>query len=356
MYNPLTEEEIKNNIRSIFSHIENKSVVELAIDCLINTEIKTIGDLSEKEVDVLRERYGINEYNTPKTLKQIGEKYDLTAERIRAIEAKAQRKLGRKIINYNSTFMVNELKLSDNAKEFLFSAFANYNDFHIFLNSIPNSNEPNVSREIRDAFNNLTKKEIANFITSNIPIEACDFSVRTYNCLKRAGIDTVKDLIIFKFENRISNIRNLGRNSYTEIENYLASLKMVDIDKQNTIEENTVDNQSNPENLSIESVVEKQQEETIDTEIQLKTEHDIIVATQTEDLSIEDALEKQQEDNSLIRERIKKKEELLKKYKKVSDEKAELLEKEKELDDELKIIMEKIKGSYMENKNDRTKK
>ena len=88
----------------------------------------------------------------------------------------------------------------------------------------------------------------------------------------------------------------MGQNSYTEIENYLASLKMVDIDKQNTIEENTVDNQSNLENLSIESVVEKQQEETIDTEIQLKTEHDNIVATQTEDLSIEDALEKQQED------------------------------------------------------------
>lgn len=50
----------------------------------------------------------------------------------------------------------------------------------------------------------------------NMSIENMDLSVRSYNCLKRAGIVTVKDLI--KLEpNELASIRNLGRRSYDEI-------------------------------------------------------------------------------------------------------------------------------------------
>ncbi len=47
-------------------------------------------------------------------------------------------------------------------------------------------------------------------------IEELDLSVRSYNCLKRAGINTVEDLI-GKTEDDMMKVRNLGRKSLDEV-------------------------------------------------------------------------------------------------------------------------------------------
>ena len=47
-------------------------------------------------------------------------------------------------------------------------------------------------------------------------IEELDLSVRSYNCLKRAGINTVQDLTN-KSENDMMKVRNLGRKSLEEV-------------------------------------------------------------------------------------------------------------------------------------------
>ena len=47
-------------------------------------------------------------------------------------------------------------------------------------------------------------------------IEELDLSVRSYNCLKRAGINTVQDLIN-RSENDMMKVRNLGRKSLEEV-------------------------------------------------------------------------------------------------------------------------------------------
>jgi len=47
-------------------------------------------------------------------------------------------------------------------------------------------------------------------------IEELDLSVRSFNCLKRAGINTVEDLIS-KSENDMMKVRNLGRKSLEEV-------------------------------------------------------------------------------------------------------------------------------------------
>ena len=49
-----------------------------------------------------------------------------------------------------------------------------------------------------------------------MPIEELDLSVRSFNCLKRAGIDTVGDLINRTEEDMIK-VRNLGRKSLDEV-------------------------------------------------------------------------------------------------------------------------------------------
>lgn len=54
-------------------------------------------------------------------------------------------------------------------------------------------------------------------------IEELDLSVRSYNCLKRAGINTVEDLIS-RTEEDMMKVRNLGRKSLEEVLQKLAAL------------------------------------------------------------------------------------------------------------------------------------
>ena len=54
-------------------------------------------------------------------------------------------------------------------------------------------------------------------------IEELDLSVRSFNCLKRAGINTVEDLLS-KSEEDMMKVRNLGRKSLEEVVWKLASL------------------------------------------------------------------------------------------------------------------------------------
>lgn len=54
-------------------------------------------------------------------------------------------------------------------------------------------------------------------------IEELDLSVRSYNCLKRAGINTVEDLIS-KTEEEMMKVRNLGRKSLEEVVSKLNAL------------------------------------------------------------------------------------------------------------------------------------
>ncbi len=64
-----------------------------------------------------------------------------------------------------------------------------------------------------------TKKEKVFEMT----IEELDLSVRSYNCLKRAGINTVEDLTLKK-EEEMMKVRNLGRKSLDEVFNKLQAL------------------------------------------------------------------------------------------------------------------------------------
>ena len=57
----------------------------------------------------------------------------------------------------------------------------------------------------------------------DMTIEELDLSVRSYNCLKRAGINTVEDLTL-REEEEMMKVRNLGRKSLDEVCNKIKSL------------------------------------------------------------------------------------------------------------------------------------
>ncbi|NLY52918.1 MAG: DNA-directed RNA polymerase subunit alpha, partial [Firmicutes bacterium] len=56
-----------------------------------------------------------------------------------------------------------------------------------------------------------------------MPIEELDLSVRSYNCLKRAGVNTVEELTR-KTEEDMLKVRNLGKKSLQEVKDKLAEL------------------------------------------------------------------------------------------------------------------------------------
>ena len=63
----------------------------------------------------------------------------------------------------------------------------------------------------------IAEKKVDQIIkTLETPIEEIEFSVRAYNCLKRAGIHTMQDLID-KREVDVTKIRNLGKKSLKEV-------------------------------------------------------------------------------------------------------------------------------------------
>lgn len=56
-------------------------------------------------------------------------------------------------------------------------------------------------------------------------IEELDLSVRSYNCLKRAGINTVQELVM-KSEEDMMKVRNLGKKSLEEVQQKLEALNL----------------------------------------------------------------------------------------------------------------------------------
>ncbi len=73
-------------------------------------------------------------------------------------------------------------------------------------------------REVLQEPNDKGKEKIL-----EMTIEELDLSVRSFNCLKRAGINTVDDLIN-KSEEEMMKVRNLGKKSFDEVKEKLQSL------------------------------------------------------------------------------------------------------------------------------------
>jgi len=77
--------------------------------------------------------------------------------------------------------------------------------------------------EAKDAEVMVEKEEDKKEKVLEMTIEELDLSVRSYNCLKRAGINTVQELIT-KTEEDMMKVRNLGRKSLEEVQEKLEEL------------------------------------------------------------------------------------------------------------------------------------
>ena len=80
-----------------------------------------------------------------------------------------------------------------------------------------------LSEKAKNAAIMVEKEETRKEKVLEMTIEELDLSVRSFNCLKRAGINTVEDLTN-RSEEDMMKVRNLGRKSLDEVIGKLASL------------------------------------------------------------------------------------------------------------------------------------
>lgn len=151
--------------------------------------VKIFETLSDKENYVLIKRYFRNKDFTINSYKEIGEELGVTPERVRQIELRAVRKLKHpsRLRRFEYVFSSNKEELDTDYIKTILSDGVTFN-----------FNEATLSAK-RD-----------------IPIEEIDLSVRSYICLKRAGIKTLGDLFD-KTEAELMKLRNLGKKSLREV-------------------------------------------------------------------------------------------------------------------------------------------
>ena len=84
----------------------------------------------------------------------------------------------------------------------------------------------NLSEEIGSKSTVVEKSETTQDKVLEMSIEELDLSVRSFNCLKRAGINTVADLVNTTEEDMMK-VRNLGRKSLEEVIKKMADLNLL---------------------------------------------------------------------------------------------------------------------------------
>ena len=74
-------------------------------------------------------------------------------------------------------------------------------------------------------FRSVEKEETKKEKVLEMTIEELELSVRSYNCLKRANINTVEELVN-RTEDEMIKVRNLGKKSLDEVIGKIKSLNL----------------------------------------------------------------------------------------------------------------------------------
>ncbi len=161
----------------------------------VGTLYYVLSGLSTREAETF-----ILYYSTEMDYSDIGERYGVTRERIRQIVAKTTRKL-----QHFSRRTLLEVGIRENMASIEVKSY---------------------TRGYEDGYKDGKEKAKAEAVGADAylqtPIEELDLSVRTFNCLVRAGVRTVGDVVDMGKE-KVMMIRNLGRRSYDELVNKLVN-------------------------------------------------------------------------------------------------------------------------------------
>lgn len=152
-------------------------------------------------------------YRDGQTTKQIAEEFELSVSRIGQIIHEAQRELRRPSRLYKIQYGIEaycKMKVDEAYKKGLSEGHKNgYVEGYKAACELSTADAQKALEAVPD-----------------ITLEDLDLSVRAYNCLKRGGFSTLKQLANTDPE-RVARVRNLGKKSYEEV---IETLKKYNID------------------------------------------------------------------------------------------------------------------------------
>ena len=173
----------QNILCAVFGQEEYENIIQNSELCLVNQRFeKMLNTLTDREKKVIFLRWECN-YSMAKAGKYFG----LSAERIRQIECKIFRKLR-------------------------FPTRAEFIKTGRDVEAEKQKRLQEIMKQKEEKYRNLE--------FDKIKIEELDFSVRPFNILKRAGYNTLKDLLLAT-DDDLRKIRNLGPHSFNEIKDKL---------------------------------------------------------------------------------------------------------------------------------------
>ena len=167
--------------------------------------------LNEREKRIILYRY-----KEKRTLEDIAKDFNLTRERIRQIERKAITKIKYKKEMFYSDFDDYLLvkKNHDRKKEELIEKIVILDNLLFKASLLINDKQTTVGQI--EEFMNLSEEARKNILAEFTDISDLDLSVRAYNCLRRARINTIGELAK-KSVTDLMKVRNLGRKCLKEI-------------------------------------------------------------------------------------------------------------------------------------------
>lgn len=182
--------------KCIFGSTYSVDAIIHPLDFKVSVDYIIENGLTEEQQKVIKLRFGFED-GIRYDLKETGDFIGKSRERVRQIEAKALRKL----------------RYPTYAKVIRDGLYA--------VNLEKQQEVERLKKAIEEASN---KPEVtASLIATeamNTPIDDLEFTVRTYNCLKRHGCSTVLQLLRMD-DAEIATVRNIGKRSMEEISNKL---------------------------------------------------------------------------------------------------------------------------------------
>lgn len=185
----------KNLLYAVRGGMEDDEPTELTEDVIAGIQY-ALSTLKERERFVIVERY-----REKRTLRSIGEDIGVKSERVRQIINKAERNLRHP---RSMTFMTKGVLgyiRKVNAIEFERGFKKGYDEGY--------------EQGMKDAPNGVVRAGMSVTLAS-LPIEVLDLSIRAYNALKRAGYNSIGDIVPLTHREMI-HIKNLGPKQRGEV-------------------------------------------------------------------------------------------------------------------------------------------
>lgn len=195
------------------SNEQYESFVGMSDEDIENVKVSLCDRLTEREYKVICRRFGLDG-DEGCDLESVAQYFRVTRERVHQIEAKALRKLRHR--NTLPALFDAPIELNAAIRD-LISELDELHQDPIFKRECELLMKLERMKKLPLRYSDAAGGQLdLNELLDSTPIEKLDLSVRTYNCLKRAGIDVVSDILRYP-KDAWCKVRNLGRHHLEEV-------------------------------------------------------------------------------------------------------------------------------------------